>query len=76
MLDLEKRAWRLEDGAVYNGNYGDSLGLKVSEETGTKQYKFPVLFIGITKRTNMMPIDSGKSFAIQYCERGEAPEML
>eukprot|EP00064_Thunnus_orientalis_P002888 superscaffoldBa00000224_g2896 len=29
LVDVEKRAWWLEDGTVYNGNYSDSLGLKV-----------------------------------------------
>lgn len=37
MVDVEKQAIWLENGAVYNGIYSDSPGLKVSEETGTQQ---------------------------------------
>lgn len=86
---MEKEAVWLEDGRVYSGNYSDSLGLKVSDEIRTQQNKLRLLFSGITMRTNMLTMDSGKSFAIQYCEntlgalvcegfceRRDAPEML
>lgn len=88
LFNLKKQAGWLEDSAVYNGNYSDSLGLKVRERA-TQQNKFPLIFIGITMRTNTRKIDSGKSFATQYCEndqmfslskgiseREDAPEIL
>lgn len=73
LVDLEKQVVCLKNGAVYNGNYSDSLGLKVSGETTTQQnistpFLFFCFFISvITTRTHTMKVDSGKSSAILYC---------